>query len=83
MRRLLTLVFALFMLVPIAAPLLAQAPAPQQQPQHKEQTVYVTRTGKKYHTANCRYLSKSKVPISLKDAKGRGYTSCSVCRPPQ
>jgi hypothetical protein len=45
-------------------------------------TVYVTKSGKKYHRAGCRSLSKSKIPISLEDAKGR-YTPCSVCNPPQ
>jgi hypothetical protein len=48
-----------------------------------EVTVYITRTGRKYHTAGCRYLSKSQIPISLKDAKARGYGPCSVCNPPQ
>jgi micrococcal nuclease len=45
-------------------------------------TVYVTRTGAKYHRGSCRYLSKSKIPISLKEAKAR-YSPCSVCNPPQ
>src|ERR1035437_10999911 len=31
-------------------------------------TVYVTKTGTKYHRESCRYLSKSKIPMSLKDA---------------
>ncbi|MBA7557027.1 hypothetical protein ES705_49756 [subsurface metagenome] len=44
--------------------------------------VYITRTGKKYHTGDCRYLSKSKIPTTLKDAIQRGYTPCSVCSPP-
>lgn len=83
MRRLITFVFALFLLCAAAAPIVAQAPARQQQPQTKEQTVYVTRTGKKYHTATCRYLSRSKIPISLKDAKTQGFTACSVCNPPR
>jgi micrococcal nuclease len=61
----------------------AQQAAPQQQPQTKEQTVYITNTGKKYHRAGCRYLSHSKILVSLKDAKANGYTVCSVCRPPQ
>ncbi len=43
--------------------------------------VHVTRTGKKYHRAGCRYLSKSDVPISLKNARGRGYSPCKVCKP--
>jgi len=44
-------------------------------------TVYVTRTGAKYHRDGCRYLSRSKIPIALKDAVKR-YTPCSVCKPP-
>lgn len=31
--------------------------------------VYVTRTGSKYHRDGCRYLSRSRIPISLRDAK--------------
>lgn len=45
-------------------------------------TVYVTRTGTKYHRAGCRYLKKSSIPISLEEAKGR-YSPCSVCNPPR
>lgn len=46
------------------------------------QTVYITKTGKKYHSAECNYLSKSSIPIELKDAQERGYTACSKCDPP-
>ena len=46
------------------------------------QTVYITKTGKKYHTENCRYLRLSKYQISLQDAKTRGYEGCLVCSPP-
>lgn len=45
------------------------------------QTVYVTKTGKKYHADGCRYLSKSSYSISLSDAKSKGYDACSVCKP--
>ena len=45
-------------------------------------TVYITRTGSKYHRNACRYLRKSKIPISLKDAK-QHYGPCSVCKPPR
>ena len=83
MRRFLTVFLAMFMLFSVAAIAPSQQPAPQQQNQTKEQTVYITKTGKKYHTASCRYLGKSKIPISLKDAKAKGYTPCSVCKPPQ
>lgn len=43
-------------------------------------TVYITRTGKKYHRSSCSYLRHSKISISLTDAK-RGYSPCSVCKP--
>ena len=42
--------------------------------------VYITQTGSKYHRDGCRYLSKSKISISLTDAKRR-YSPCSVCKP--
>jgi micrococcal nuclease len=48
----------------------------------KEITVYITRTGQKYHRAGCRYLAKSKIAISLADAKGK-YEPCQVCNPPR
>ena len=43
-------------------------------------TVYITRTGSKYHRNGCRYLNKSNIPITLNDAKPH-YGPCSVCRP--
>ena len=46
----------------------------------RKQTVYITRTGSKYHRSNCRYLKHSKIPISLEKAK-QSYGPCSVCRP--
>jgi len=47
-----------------------------------EETVYITRTGRKYHRAGCRYLSRSMIPISLEDAQAE-YEPCSVCEPPE
>ena len=47
------------------------------------QTVYVTKSGKKYHNENCRYLTNSTVSIDLSEAAGRGYTACKVCKPPK
>jgi hypothetical protein len=83
MRRLLALItLAVFMLGVGGTPAPAQQPVPQQQPQTKEQTVYITKTGRKYHRATCRYLSRSKIPTTLKDAKANGYTACTVCKPP-
>lgn len=45
--------------------------------------VYGTKTGAKYHSDGCRYLSKSKIPMTLSAAKSSGLTPCSVCKPPQ
>jgi hypothetical protein len=44
--------------------------------------VYVSRTGRKYHTASCRYVRKGATPMKLKDAVKAGYSPCSVCKPP-
>lgn len=46
-------------------------------------TVYVTKTGKKYHRDGCSSLRRSKIPMSLQDAKNSGYTPCELCDPPQ
>ena len=43
-------------------------------------TVYITKTGKKYHRGTCRYLKKSKIAISRKNAMKR-YQPCKVCKP--
>jgi micrococcal nuclease len=51
--------------------------AKSQQPD--PETVYVTRTGKKYHADGCRYLARSKYPMSLAEAIAAGYGACSVC----
>jgi len=61
----------------------AQQASPQRAEEPKAETVYVTRTGKRYHREGCRYLASSKIPMTLKDAKAHGYTPCKVCRPPQ
>jgi hypothetical protein len=45
-------------------------------------TVYITRTGTKYHNAGCSYLKSSKTAISLADAVAAGYTPCSKCCSP-
>ena len=44
-------------------------------------TVYITKTGEKYHRDGCRYLKKSKIAIDYNDARARGYDPCSVCNP--
>lgn len=43
--------------------------------------VYITDTGSKYHRSGCKYLSESKIPISLSEAVIH-HNPCSVCDPP-
>lgn len=47
----------------------------------QSKTVYITKTGSKYHSSGCSYLSKSQIAISLSNAKSQGYTPCSRCNP--
>ena len=47
--------------------------------QSQSVTVYVTKTGSKYHRPGCQYLKKSCIAISLSEAKAEGYTACSRC----
>ncbi len=64
---------------PSKAPIITTA-APSE---NQSVTVYTTNTGSKYHLDGCSSLSKSKIPISLSDAKSKGLTPCSKCNPPQ
>ena len=43
--------------------------------------IFRTTTGKKYHKESCRYLSKSKIPITFIEAKEKGLGPCGVCKP--
>ena len=43
------------------------------------QTVYITKTGKKYHNYGCRSLRKSCISISKSNAQAQGYTACAIC----
>ena len=63
-------------------------PAPQSVaafPQHAsteermECTVYVTRTGERYHKGGCTYLRHSRAPMARSEAIRRGYTPCKRC----
>ncbi len=44
--------------------------------------VYITRTGAKYHREGCHHLRHSHIPLTLTEARRRGYSACSVCKPP-
>lgn len=45
----------------------------------KECTVYVTRTGAKYHQRSCSYLRNSRRAMSRSEAITAGYTPCKRC----
>lgn len=63
------------------APPVVEQPRKSTPDDSSDVTVYVTRTGKKYHRGSCNYLRKSKTPMKLSEAKAR-YGPCSRCRPP-
>ena len=66
---------------PVTAPVVTPDSTPKQTTQST--IVYGTKTGSKYHSDGCRSLSKSKIQMSLSDAKSSGLTPCSICKPPQ
>lgn len=45
------------------------------------ETVYITKTGSKYHSSNCSYLKQSKIEIDKNTAISQGYEACSRCNP--
>lgn len=44
-------------------------------------TVYLTKSGTKFHRDGCSSLAKSKIPISYEDATARGFEPCGRCNP--
>lgn len=47
----------------------------------KEKTVYVTKTGSKYHTEDCYMLKSSSRSLTEEEAEAEGYEPCSICSP--
>jgi hypothetical protein len=76
-RYVIVIVIGVFLMLPFR--LSARSATPES---NAGATVYVTATGKKYHTASCRYIRKGATPMKLKDAVKAGYSPCSVCKPP-
>ena len=50
----------------------SSVPAAYSSSDDQSETVYVTDTGSKYHSAGCRYLKKSQDSMSLSEAKRQG-----------
>jgi hypothetical protein len=44
-------------------------------------TVYITKTGKKFHRSSCPTLRKTKTPIIKKEAISKQYSPCGKCKP--
>ena len=57
------------------------APSSQTTLQYEGATVYITKSGKKFHRETCSSLSKSKIPILYEDACQKNYTACGRCKP--
>jgi hypothetical protein len=47
----------------------------------RQTTVYITKTGSKYHSGDCSYLRQSKIKTTKKEAEANRYTACSRCKP--
>jgi len=47
----------------------------------KADPVYITKSGKKYHRADCQHLAKSHAPMARAQAQRNGYSACDVCKP--
>jgi micrococcal nuclease len=62
-------------------PLEGDQPAVKKPPSEKI-TVFVTKSGTKYHRDGCRHLGSTKIPLTLGEAARRGYDPCAVCAPP-
>ncbi|MGB6084841.1 DUF5763 domain-containing protein [Moheibacter sp.] len=45
------------------------------------QTVYKTPSGEKYHTATCRYVKNVSESMTIEQARRRGLSACSQCKP--
>jgi hypothetical protein len=52
-------------------------------PYKNKAIVCITNTGDDYNQSSYSYLRKSKIPISLKNAKTQEYVLCSCCNPPR
>lgn len=48
---------------------------------NRNYTVYITKYGKKYHTADCRYVLGKSISISRLEALEEGYEPCKRCKP--
>lgn len=48
-----------------------------------QETVYISLSGRKYHTIECNQIKGNKYATSVRTACMRGFSPCSKCHPPQ
>ena len=48
-----------------------------------DEIVYITQTGSKYHSSECRHLRQSRIQTTLEQAIDDGYGDCTHCSVPQ
>lgn len=78
--RALLFVVCLVLALPTAVPHVHAQQLPTRAPRPSD-TVYITRTGAKYHADGCRSLSRSRIATPLVEASKR-YGACLICKPP-
>lgn len=66
----------------ITVPKVNSSPAVNIDNDDRRSTVYITKTGGRYHREGCSHLSRSKIPLPLAQALKKGYIPCNVCKPP-
>jgi hypothetical protein len=55
------------------------ASAPVVNSNYGEQTVYIGKTGNRYHIQSCRTLKGKGIAVTLSEAQAQGRTACGVC----
>lgn len=79
-KRILYLFLVFGLLLPAASDVQGRAAA-YTLAEQKDATVYITKSGEKYHKAGYRYPSKSQINTTKKEAVKNGYGVCKVCKP--
>jgi len=77
-RAFIVVLVSLSILAPVAGSS-ATPPVPQADTEKKECTVFVTRTGNRYHKEYCTALRKSRIAMLRSKAIEAGYTPCRRC----
>jgi len=57
------------------------APIPQPATQQNQATVYITKSGKRYHRKECQFARSGAQPLSRDEAIKKGKTPCRRCNP--